>query len=437
MESQNMLVDFALILILVLLNGFFAASEFALVSVNKDKLEGKRDEENKKAKLLLRLTENPSRFLATIQVGITLAGFLASASAAVSISKPFAEILESTGIPFISGFSQQISVILGTILLSFITLVFGELVPKRLALEYTEKIAFFAVKPINILAKIMKPVVFILTKSTDFVAKILGSKTENAEEKITEEEIRNMIRKGKRHGILNETENQMLQRIFEFDDKLAKDIMTPKNKMFLLDIDTPIDRLTEKIIKKQYSRVPIYNNEETDIVGILYLKDLFSQIKKLSKGEINISDLLREVYFIPETKRIDVLYKELKVSQNHMAIVIDEYGKISGLVTMEDILEEIVGDIFDEFEDKVEAIKELDDNVYLVDGLQSVRKVNEKLDLNIPLTVSDTIGGFVLSLIDDIPTPGQKPMVTYENIIFKVENVENRHIKTVKITKKL
>ncbi|MBS4538369.1 HlyC/CorC family transporter [Clostridium sp. D2Q-11] len=434
MESQKLVIDLGLILILVLLNGFFAASEFALVSVNRDKLKSKREEGNKKAVLLLDLTENPSRFLATIQVGITLAGFLASASAAVTISRPFAEVLEATGIPFIAGFAQQIAVVIGTVILSFITLVLGELVPKRLALEYTDKVALIAVKPITFLAKIMKPVVFILTKSTDIVARLLGSKTENAEEKITESEIRNMINKGKRHGVLNETETQMLQRIFEFDDKESKDIMTSKNKMFRLDIEIPVEELTDKIIKRQLSRVPIYEKDKDEIIGILYIKDLFSEMEDKSKEEINIRKLLRDPYFIPETKKIDVLYKELKASQNHMAIIIDEYGKISGLVTMEDILEEIVGEIFDEFEEKVESIKELEENVYIVDGLESVKKINQELEIDIPLDVSDTIGGFVLSLIDDIPTKGQNPMVTYEDIIFKVEKVENKRIKILKIT---
>lgn len=427
-------MNIGIIIILVVLNGFFAASEFALVSVKRDRFLNKRYKSNKKIKALLKVTENPSRFLATIQVGITLAGFLASASAAVTISKPIGDLLIGIGIPFLSNIAHQMSLILVTILLSFLTLVFGELVPKRLALEHTEKIALFAAKPIGVLSRVMKPVIFILTKSTDFVAKLLGSKTENAEEKITEEEIRNMIRKGKEEGVLDETITKMLQSIFEFDDKPAKYIMTPSNKMFALDINMPLKELIDEVVKMSYSRIPIYNEDKNDIIGILYIKDLFYKMEDLNIQKINIEKLIREPYFIPETKRIDILYKELKVSQNHMAILVDEYGLVSGLVTMEDILEEIVGEIFDEFDEKIHSITKLKEGVYLADGLESIKKLNEILNLEIPLDISDTIGGFVLNLIDDIPEEGDNPTVSYKDILFKVQNIEDRRITTVKIT---
>ncbi|MGO1651123.1 hemolysin family protein, partial [Senegalia sp. (in: firmicutes)] len=415
-------MDFVLILILVILNGFFAAAEFALVSIDREKYKSKRYENDKRVKTLLKVTQNPSKFLATIQVGITLAGFLASASAAVTISKPFGELLQATGLPFVASFSNQIAIVLGTIILSFITLVFGELVPKRIALASTEKTALITARPINILSRIMKPVVFILTKTTDIIAKLLGTDTEDAEEKITEEEIRNTIRKGRRHGVLNPTETEMLERIFEFDDKLAKDIRTPKNKVFTVDINTQTEDIMEEIIKTGYSRIPAM--EDGNIIGILYIKDIFYEMKKKKEDEINIRSLLREAHFVPETKKIDVLYKELKVNQNHMAIIIDEYGSFSGLVTLEDILEEIVGEIFDEFEKEIHSIEYLDDNIYLIDGLESIKKINEELNVNLPLDGSDTLGGFVLGLIDDIPGENDNPIVSYKDIIFKVEKIK-------------
>ncbi|MGO1711888.1 MAG: hemolysin family protein [Senegalia sp. (in: firmicutes)] len=426
-------MDFVLILILVILNGFFAAAEFALVSIDREKYKSKRYENDKRVKTLLKVTQNPSKFLATIQVGITLAGFLASASAAVTISKPFGELLQATGLPFVASFSNQIAIVLGTIILSFITLVFGELVPKRIALASTEKTALITARPINILSRIMKPVVFILTKTTDIIAKLLGTDTEDAEEKITEEEIRNTIRKGRRHGVLNPTETEMLERIFEFDDKLAKDIRTPKNKVFTVDINTQTEDIMEEIIKTGYSRIPAM--EDGNIIGILYIKDIFYEMKKKKEDEINIRSLLREAHFVPETKKIDVLYKELKVNQNHMAIIIDEYGSFSGLVTLEDILEEIVGEIFDEFEKEIHSIEYLDDNIYLIDGLESIKKINEELNVNLPLDGSDTLGGFVLGLIDDIPGENDNPIVSYKDIIFKVEKIKGKRIKLIKLTK--
>lgn len=426
-------MDFVLIIILVIINGFFAAAEFALVSIDREKYQSKRYKNNKKAQSLLKTTENPSKFLATIQVGITLAGFLASASAAVTISKPFGELLEATGLPFIANFSNQIAIVIGTIVLSFITLVFGELVPKRIALANTEKTAFMTARPINILSKIMKPVVFILTKTTDIIAKLLGTDTENAEEKITEEEIRNTIQKGRRHGVLNPTETEMLERIFEFDDKIVKDIRTPKNKVFTVDINTNTKDMMREIIKTGFSRIPVI--DKNNIIGILYIKDLFYEMEKKTEEKIDIKNILREPYFVPESKKIDMLYKELKINQNHMAIIIDEYGSFSGLVTLEDILEEIVGEIFDEFEEEIHSIKHLDDNVYLIDGLESLKKINEELNLELPTDGADTIGGFVLGLIDDIPNEGDNPMVNYGDIIFKVEKIKGKRIKVVKVTK--
>ncbi|NBI06076.1 hemolysin family protein [Senegalia massiliensis] len=426
-------MDFILILILILLNGFFAAAEFALVSIEREKYESEKYNTSKKVQSLLKITENPSRFLATIQVGITLAGFLASASAAVTISKPFGEILEATGLPVISDFSDQIAIVIGTIILSFITLVFGELVPKRIALANTERTALFSVTPINLLSKIMKPVIFILTKTTDIVAKLLGTDTEGAEEKITEEEIRNTIRKGRRHGVLNPTETEMLERIFEFDDKLVKDIKTAKNKIFSVNIETDIKGMMDGIIKSGFSRIPVRDKSD-DIIGILYIKDLFYEMERIKKQEIEIKNILRKPYFVPETKKIDTLYKELKVNQNHMAIIIDEYGSISGIVTLEDILEEIVGEIFDEFEQEIHSIKYLEEGVYLVDGLESIKKVNEELELDLPLDGPDTIGGFVLSLLDDIPDKDDYPMINFNNIIFKVEKIKGKRIKVVKMT---
>lgn len=294
-------MDFILIIILIILNGFFAAAEFALVSIDREKYQTKKYEKDKRVEMLLRVTKNPSRFLATIQVGITLAGFLASASAAVSISKAFGEILEATGLAFISTFSNQIAIVIGTLVLSFITLVFGELVPKRIALANTEKIALFTARPINILSKIMKPIVFILTRTTDFIAKLLGSDTKDAEAKITEEEIRNSIRKGRRQGVLNLTETQMLESIFEFDDKIAKDIRTPKNKVFSVDIKTKTEDMMKEIIKSGFSRIPVVDNG--DLIGILYIKDVFYELEKIKKKRFLLGVCLENLILYRNLKR--------------------------------------------------------------------------------------------------------------------------------------
>lgn len=431
---SKILVDLGLIFILVLLNGFFAAAEFALVSVDKGRLQDKSEDGNKKAKLLLKVTENSSRFLSTIQIGITLAGFLASASAAVTISKPIGEILEATGLPFIATYSQNIAIVIGTIILSFITLVLGELVPKRLALEYTEKVAFFSVKPINFLSKIMKPAVFILTKSTNFVARLLGSKDQEAEEKITEREIRRMIYKGERYGAVDKSEREMIEGIFEFDDRLAREVMTPRTNICAINKDTPIEDIIDFLLDKPYSRAPIYDEDIDNIIGIVHIKDLFQYDRNKNKEEKKLEDIMLPVNFVPETKNIDVLYREMQANKAQMSIVIDEYGGVSGLITIEDLVEEIVGDIFDEYDESVTNIKKIDTNVYLVRGLEGIHHINDELGLELPSQDYDTIGGFILHLLDEIPKVGETPTVEYKNILFKVEEIKEKRIEKIRLT---
>jgi putative hemolysin len=431
--SGSILLEMSLILLLILLNAFFAASELAIISSNRTRLGIMADEGNKKAKLLLQLISEPSKFLATIQVGITLAGFLASASAAVSISGVFADVLKSLGIPFITAASRQISLVTVTIILAFVTLVVGELLPKRLALQNPEGIAMFAVTPIMFISKVMRPFVAILTASTNFFARLLGSNMDNIQEKVTEEEIRMMIHVGEENGVINETEKEMIDGIFEFDNTLAKEVMTPRNHVFILGINTPIDEVLDAVADEQYSRIPVYEDDPDNIIGILYMKDLFTQMRKIEIEDMSIRDILRPAYFVPESKNIDTLFRELQNSKNHMAILIDEYGGFSGLLTIEDLVEEIVGKIADEHDEDIRDIEKLDNNTYLVYGMVTIDELNEELDLDLVSKNYDTLGGFVLDILGNIPGEDEKPSVEYENIEFKVEKVKEKRIEYVKI----
>lgn len=422
-------LEFLLIIFLIILNAFFAGSEMAIISVNKTKISILADEGNPKAKLLLRLLAEPGRFLATIQVGITFAGFLASASAATTISKHFAVFLGKFNIPG----SDQISLIVITLLLSYITLVLGELLPKRIALQNSEKIAMFAVKPINIISKITLPFIKFLTFSTNVLLKMIGLNTEKLEEKVSEEEIRSMIEVGEENGVINKIEKDMIDGIFEFDDTLAKEIMTPRTNVFSIDINTPYSEVIDMVIEEQYSRVPVYENDFDNIIGVLYMKDLFSEFRKASSNSISIRNLLRPVYFVPETKKIDTLFRALQNTKNHMAILIDEYGGFSGIVTIEDLIEEIMGNIFDEYDINDEPIKKIDANTYLVDGIVSIDEINEILDVNLPSDDFDTIGGFVITLLGSIPNEDDKLTIEYENLTFKIENVSEKRIEKLKI----
>lgn len=435
-DPDSILLQVFLIFVLVLINAFFAASEMAVISLNKTKMNYLANDGNKKAKLLVKLLEEPSKFLATIQVGITMAGFLASASAAVSISEHVAKTISSLGIPFITSASDEISLVLVTIILSFITLVLGELLPKRIALQNAEGIAMFAVKPIIFVSKVALPFIKILTVSTNFFARILNIKSEKTEEEVTEEEIRMMIDVGEENGVLNETEKEMIDGIFEFDNTLAKEIMTPRTNVFSINISTPIEELIDVVLEEQYSRIPVYEEETDNIIGILFMKDIFAVLRKNESENIDIRELLRPVHFVPETKNIDILFRELQKSKNHMAILIDEYGGFSGIVTIEDLIEEVMGNIFDEYDEDYESseyIQKVDSTTYIANGMVSIDEINETLDVELPSEHYDTIGGLVIDLLGSIPKEDEENIVEYENIIFKVEKVNEKRIELVKI----
>ncbi|BAH07578.1 hemolysin family protein [Clostridium kluyveri] len=427
--QNNIVFELILILILTVINAFFSAVEMAVVALNKRRVSYLAEEGNKKAHIILNLLDDPSNFLATIQVGITLAGFFASAYAATTLSTRFAVYLDKINIPY----SSKVAVIVITILLSYITLVLGELFPKRIALQHSEIIAMAFIRPILFISKIMTPFVKLLSGSTSLIMKLFNLSTENVENKVSEEEIRSIIELGQENGIFNQSELQMIERIFEFDDKVAKEVMTPRTEVFGIDIDNVFSRSVKDIMEEKYSRIPVYKDDTDNIIGILYIKDLFVEIMKTSIDNIDIRPLLRTPYFVPENKNIGVLFKELQNTKNHMAILIDEYGGFSGIVTIEDLIEEVMGNIFDEYDDNEQYISKLDENTYMVSGLLSIYEVNEFLDLELKSDNSDTIGGFVMELLGSIPKEGEENTVEYENIIFKVEKIDEKRIEVLKI----
>lgn len=423
----NVLLELLLIFVLILINAFFAASEMAIISSNKTKLTILAEDGNEKAKLILKILNEPSRFLSTIQIGITLAGFFASASAATSVSNYLSAFLRQFNIPG----NQQISVISITILISYITLVLGELFPKRVALQKSEELSMLVIKPIIFISKVTKPFVKLLTLSTNVLVKVFGLSLHNLEEKISEEEIRSMIEVGEENGVINEIEKNMIDGIFEFDDTLAKEIMTPRTSVFALDITTPLEELIDQVLEEQYSRIPVYEDDIDNVIGVLYMKDLFVHIR--NNDSIDIKSILRPAYFVPETKNIDALFKELQLTNNHMAILIDEYGGFSGIATIEDLIEEVMGNIFDEYDEEDDGIKKIDSNTYIVDGLTSIDDINELLDLELPSDDFDTIGGFVITLLGSIPKENENNVIEYENITFKIEKLTEKRIEKLKI----
>lgn len=420
-----------LILVLTLVNAFFAASEMAMVSVDRIKLSSKADKGDKKAKMLVNILKEPSRFLSTIQVGITFAGFFSSASAAVSISARLGDALDRMGIPF----GQDLAFIGITLILSYVMLVFGELVPKRIALRYAEKFAMLAVKPINLVAKIMHPFVTFLSISTNTVMRIIGISQEGVEAKVTLEEIGSMVEVGHEQGFINPVEREMIRSVIKFDDKLAEEIMTARTEVFAIDIDDPPEEYMEEFLRLKHSRVPVYREDVDNIIGILYLKDYLLEAYRKGFGNIDIMDILRPAYFVPERKNINDLFMELKSTRKHMAILIDEYGGFSGLVTMEDLIEEIVGDIDDEFDLDDPDIKKLDDNLYLARGSVSIKELNSRtgLELDEESEDYDTLAGFLIHQLGYIPDDQETPEIMVDQVLFKIQEIEDKRITKVLI----
>lgn len=430
MDDPDTVSSILLILGLLLINAFFAAAEMAIVSVNKNKINSLAEEGNKKALALKKLTSEPTKFLSTIQVGVTLSGLFASASATTGISAQLDNLLKNIGVPY----SAQISVVIVTIILSYFTLVFGELFPKRMALQKSEAISMFAVKPLIFISKITSPFVKLLSGSTNTLVKLSGIKIDNLEEEVSKEEIKSLIEVGQEQGVINETEKEMIQGIFDFDDTLAKEVMTPRTDVFMINIETPIDKIKKQIMEENFSRIPVYEEDSDNIIGILYIKDFYAEALDKGIENINIREMLRKPYFVPETKNIDDLFKELQSTKNHMAILIDEYGGFSGIVTIEDLIEEVMGNIFDEYDESEPDIKKLDSNTYLVNGLLPIGELNEHLHLSLESENTDTIGGFIINLMGAIPTSNDCPAIKYENLTFKIEEVNEKRIEKLRLS---
>lgn len=423
-----------LLVILILFNAYFAAAEIAFISLNDAKIEMQAEEGNKKAKKIRTMLENPSKFLATIQIGITLAGFLSSAFAAEAFASKLAPILYIK-IPTISlNVWNNISIIIITIVLSYFTLVFGELVPKRLAMKYYEKIAFGTIGFIKALSVVTAPFVKFLTFSTNIVSKIFGV-SENEEETVTEEEIRMMVDVGEQKGTIDKEESKMINNVFEFNDKVVSEIMIPRREVFALDMNLSISKVIEEITDDfRYSRVPVFEDTIDQIKGIVYVKDILVSTKNKN---VKIKNLIKEAYFIPETKNISELFEELRKNRKQIAIVVDEYGGTAGIVTMEDILEEIVGEIYDEYDEIENNIEQIDENSYYINGSVSVSEVEKIFDIEIPAGDYDTISGFLIEKLGRIPSEKEKKIVIEtDEIIYNIEKVKDKRIAKIRAIKK-
>ncbi len=429
-----MLYQLIILVILIFFNAFFAATEIAYISLNDAKIEKQAKEGNKKAKQIEKMLKNPSRFLATIQIGITLAGFLSSAFASEAFADELAPILNGL-FPIISQeIWKGISIVIITIILSFFTLVFGELVPKRLAMKYYEKIAFATIGIVKAISTITSPFVKLLTVATNMISKIFGV-SDSEEEVVTEEEIKIMIDQGEQKGTIEQEEKELLNNVFAFNDIIVSEIMTPRTDMYAIEINENLDDILDELDEYKYSRIPIYEESIDNIQGILFIKDTLKMLKE--RNHVDIREIIRDAYFVPESKEIDELFRELQKNKQQMAIVIDEYGGTAGLITMEDIIEELMGNIFDEYDEEEVEYKKIDENTYIISGSSTLYDIKKIFDVEIPEGDYETLSGYLLEKLGRIPNEDEKPVIEDEYLTYKIEEYEDKRIKHVKVCKNI
>jgi len=423
-----MLLEIVLILIFVIINGFFAASEIAVVMIRKSRIKQLIEEGKANAKILYELRHNPDKFLATIQFGVTCAGAIASAiggAAAIDKIKP---ILQNVPITIISKSSEAIAIGFVVVVVTYISIIFGELVPKSIALANPENIALVVAPIISAFSKVAYFFVKIFSISTNIILKPFGKKAFTERSFISEEEVKLLVEEGGAQGIFEPDERELIQSVFEFTDTFVKEVMIPAPQMVTVKIDMSIDEIKQIIMEEKFSRYPVIGEELNDIKGILYAKDFYNSL--LKTGTVVLRKIIKPPLFIPETMKISNLMREMQKKRFHMAIVVDEYGVVSGLVTMEDLLEEIVGEIRDEY-DTESPIIQLSDGSMIIDASMSISDLKE--DYDIPLEESteyESIAGFILTYLQRIPYKGE--VIEFKDFRLRILEMTGQRIVKVK-----
>lgn len=423
-------------LVLILVNAFFACTEIAVLSLNEGRLRRQMEEGDKVAPKMLKLVAEPSGFLSTIQIGITLAGFLASAFAASSFADRLVNwLVGSCGWKINEATLHTICVIAVTLILSYFMLVLGELVPKRIAMSNPDKVARFTCGVIIFLSIIFRPVVWLMSVSTNGVLRLFGINPNDTGETVSEDEIRLMIDIGEEKGTIESAEKEYIENIFEFNNTTAADVMVHRTDMVIIWADDTERQIIDTITESGLSRFPVCRDDADDVIGVLRTREYLLNLQASDKK--SLTELLQEPYFVPETVRTDVLFRDMQARKTHMSIVIDEYGGISGLVTMEDLLEEIVGNIFDESDPKEEQeINRIGDGMWRIAGSTPLEDINEALDVELDTDEEyDTLGGLIFSRLSYIPADGSTPELTVDNLSIKVEELIERRVEWAVVTK--
>ena len=422
--------EILLVVFFVLVNAFFSGTEMAVISLNDAKMHKLAEEGDRKALRVLKFLDNPGSFLATIQVGVTLAGFLSSAFAANSFASRLALWADPQSL---HAWMEPLWTVVITVILSYFSLVLGELVPKRVAQNNPEKWAFAAAGIVKFFGAMMRPFVWFLTKSTNLVLRLFRIDPNQTDKTVTEEEIRMMVDVGSESGNIEDSEKEMIENVFEFNDKEVSEIMTHRKKIISLPIDAGYDEVMRVAREEKFTRIPVYKDNIDDIIGILHIKDLIGIMPPTEEEPFKLEKLIRDPLIVHETRKISSLFGEMKNCGMQMAVIVDEYGGTMGIATIEDMLEELVGNITDEFDDETDEFVKLSNGDYIVRGDMTLSDLEDVLDIELDNVEYDTIAGLVISLLDRVPEESEKPVVNYKNLRIKVLKVEENAIAKVLI----
>ena len=437
--SGNPVFDLVVVTLLILVGGFFAASEIALITAKRHRLQQLADDGDGAARTASRLTADPSRFLATIQIAITFLGFLASAVGAVAFSSGLAEMIRGIPLDPIRDAAETIAFVIMTLVIALASIIVGELVPKTLALNFPERLALVVARPIGLLQSVLWPVVWGVTRLSAILVRLMGGKEKPQGGYLSTEELKMLIETGSEQGQIEEEEKEMIHGVIELGDKRVHEVMVPRIGIRAINVDDTLDEVLDMIIRAGHSRLPVFEESLDNIVGILYAKDLLPYLKGngLGNGDIDVRKLVRAPVYVPESKPVDDLLHEMQVAKRHIAIVVDEYGGTAGLVTMEDVVEEIVGEIQDEYDSEDPMVEELSTDVeaiFRIDGRVSMDDLRDLFDLSDDdepdEDAYDTVGGFVVHRVGRIPLPGAE-IPFRDGVVIRVDTAEPRRVAKV------
>jgi CBS domain containing-hemolysin-like protein len=408
--------------VLILLNAYFVAAEYGLVTARRTRIVELHHQGNRRARDVLRITSNPPRFIAAMQLGVTLTSLGIGALGEQALAHAFDPIM-----------STVLAVLLAYLILTFFHVVLGELVPKGIALGHSEGTALFVSGPVRGFFIVFRPLIWVLQRATELVLRALGLQPPGADNAVySEAELRMIVSESTRSGEIEEQEQEMLYKVFDFADKEASDVMVPRPEVVALSIDLPPEQALEAVMDSPYTRYPVYRESLDDVVGILHVRDLFSGLRERGMHDVKIEEIIRPAHIVPETKDLAALLSEFRRTNQHMAIVVDEYGEMEGIVTLEDLLEEIVGEIEDEFDLPDESVEQVDDDTIRIDGTFPIDDFNERFHTQLPAEDYHTLAGFVFGLLGRQPEVGDD--ISHDGMRFDVLEVEGSRINKIAVT---